>query len=74
MSAAFNLPAFPSRRDAEDYLFGRVRAAKFCFDLALAQAETAGLDPAIVEKARLQYLQELEIFTDIVVRGIIPGE
>jgi hypothetical protein len=72
-----------SRRAAEERWCGRVRAAKLRFDLAIAESARAlgehditGLEmaQAIEEEAREEYLRELRIFTDMVMRGKMPGE
>ena len=71
------------RRAVEEQWCARVRAAKFRFDLAVAQADQASqqTDTAASEmfrmmeqSARDDYLRELQTFTDIVVRGKLPGE
>ena len=73
-----DLSLFAERRVAEERWCARVRAAKFRFDLAAAQA-SHGADPAAAEMLRLmerdareQYLRELQTFSDIVVRGKMP--
>ena len=74
---------FAVRRAVEERWCARVRAAKFRFDLAVEQASQAarGTDFAAAEMfrsmeqvAREEYLRELQIFTDIVVRGKLPEE
>ncbi len=74
---------FAARRAVEERWCARVRAAKFRFDLVVAQALEAAssADLAKVEMFRLMeqeardnYVRELEIFTDIVVRGKLPED
>jgi hypothetical protein len=72
---------FAEQRPLEEQWRARVRAAKFRFDLAVAQAAHAcqGGDSASVEMLRVmerdardQYLRELQTFSDIVVHGKLP--
>ncbi|MDR3700387.1 MAG: hypothetical protein P4L56_12165 [Candidatus Sulfopaludibacter sp.] len=79
MSVTLEDPSlFAGQRAVEEQWRARVRAAKFRFDLAAAQA-SHGADCAAVEMsramerdAREQYLRELQAFTDIVVHGKTP--
>jgi hypothetical protein len=72
-----------SRRAEEERWRARVRAAKRRFDLAVAEADRASREPdaanvemtqAMEEHARQEYLRELQIFTDLIVRGKMPGD
>jgi hypothetical protein len=79
MSVILGEPSlFAAQRAVEEQWSARVRAAKFRFDLAAAQA-FHGADSAAAEMlramekdAREQYLRELQTFTDIVVHGKMP--
>ena len=71
------------RRAVEERWCARVRAAKLRFDLALARAAQASLEPnaaaaemyhEVAEEAREAYLRELTVFTDMVVRGKMPED
>lgn len=72
-----------SRRAEEERWRTRVRAAKQRFDLAVAEAAralresdaaTVEMTRAMEEHARGEYLRELQIFTDLIVRGKMPGD
>jgi hypothetical protein len=71
------------RRAVEERWCARVRAAKLRFELAVAQAAQASREPntsatqmyhEVEHEAREAYLRELQIFTDMVVRGKMPGD
>ena len=82
MSAPQGDPSiFAMRQSAEEHWRDRVRAAKLRFDLAVAQVAQAMREPApaVIEKAmaleveaREEYTRELQVFTDMIVRGKMP--
>ncbi|SPE43355.1 hypothetical protein SBA3_900010 [Candidatus Sulfopaludibacter sp. SbA3] len=70
-------------RAAEERWRARVSAAKVRFDLAVAEVARALQEPgnAAVERAleveaqaRAEYMRDLQIFTDMIVRGKMPGD
>jgi hypothetical protein len=76
-----DLSLFAAQRAVEEQWRARVRAAKFRFDLAAAQATQTchGADSDAAEMLRVMerdarelYLRELQTFSDIVVRGKLP--
>lgn len=71
------------RRATEDQWYARVRDAKQRFDFAVALLAQAYREPgttfveparAMEEQAREEFARELEIFTNLVVRGKMPGD
>jgi hypothetical protein len=67
----------PARQTAEERCHARVCAAKLRFELALARVASSVGDPAVQEierQARSEYQRELQIFTDLVVRGKMPTD
>jgi len=83
MSATTGDASLATRRAAEERWCARVRAAKLRFDLALGRAAqasresdfaTAEMFNEMAEDAREAYLRELTIFTDMIVRGKMPGD
>jgi hypothetical protein len=72
-----------TRRAAEELWRARVIAAKTRFDWAVAELAQAAREPGsagmeraleMEARAREEYRRDLQIFTDMIVRGKMPGD